>query len=252
MLNPMDLSGRTILVTGASAGIGRETCVLLSQLGARAVLVARNTERLQETASRLEGEGHRIESFDLTAVEDIPRWLKGVTAEIGALDGLVHCAGIAATVPVRYMNRQHLEDTLLTNLSAAIFLTKAFRQKGCYRPGSCIVLISSAAAFVGVAGLAAYTSSKGALVALTKSLAVELARDKIRVNCVAPGFVKTDMLEDYKLIVLPDKVAAVEAAHLLGMGTPRDVAYSIAFLLAETGRWITGTTLVVDGGFTAT
>lgn len=194
VLNPMDLQGRTILVTGASSGIGRETSVLLSQLGARLVLVARDRERLKETAKRLEGSDHWIEPFDLKAVDDIPQWLKAVTAKVGCLDGLVYSAGVQVTLPVRLLNRQLVEDVMQINVNAPIFLTKALRQKGCYKSGSSIVFLSSAMTLVGQAGLSVYSASKGAIVALTKSLAIELAKDGIRVNCVAPAYVKTEML----------------------------------------------------------
>ncbi len=251
MLNPMDLTNCTILVTGASSGIGRETSVLLSQLGANLVLVARNTERLKETAHRLEGSGHQIEAFDLTAIDEIPQWLKSVTNKVGALHGLVHSAGTEVTLPVRLLKNKNIEDVMQINVNAAISLTKAMRQKGCYQPGSSIVFLSSAAALVGQAGLSAYSASKGAIVALTKSLAIELAKDKIRVNCVAPAYVKTEMIDTLQQKITPEQLINIEAKHPLGMGTPLDVAYAIAFLLGDTARWITGTTLVVDGGLTA-
>lgn len=247
----MDLSDRTILVTGASSGIGRETAILLSQLGARVVLVARSMERLEQTVEKLDGSYHRIELFDLTAVDEIPAWLKRVTAETGPLHGLVHSAGIQYSLAVRSLNSQHIENLVLVNLSAAILLTKAMRQKGCHGSESSIVFLSSTAALIGEIGLSAYAATKGALISLTKSLAKELARDGIRINCVAPAAVDTEMLNDYKQRLTPEQFIAIEALHPLGIGTPRYVAYAISFLLAETGRWITGTTLTVDGGYTA-
>lgn len=250
-INPMDLSGRTILVTGASSGIGRETCILLSQLGARLILVARNLERLKETSERLEGVEHRIESFDLRAIDEIPVWLKAITSEVGGLHGLVHSAGITLTLPLRLLTSKQLEEIMLINLSTSMFLAKALRQKGCCQPGSSLVFLSAAAGLVGTVGLSAYTASKGAIVALTRSLAMELAREGIRVNCVAPAGVRTEMYEKFQQTLTPDQFSAIAAAHPLGLGTALDVAHAIAFLLADTGRWITGTTLVVDGGLTA-
>ncbi len=249
--NPMDLKERTILVTGASSGIGRETSLLLSQLGARLILVARSKERLKETHEHLEGSGHFIQPFDLTAIDDIPSWLKGITAEVGALDGLVHCAGIHMMLPIRLLHSQQTEEVMRINFSSAIGLAKAFRQKGVSNSGSSLVLLSSVMGLVGESGVVAYAASKGALIAMTKSLAMELAREKIRVNCVAPGYVKTEMVQTQQQLLTSEQFSAIEAMHPLGIGTPLDIAYSIAFLLADTGRWITGTTLIVDGGYTA-
>jgi NAD(P)-dependent dehydrogenase (short-subunit alcohol dehydrogenase family) len=251
MINPLDLAGRTILVTGASSGIGRETAHLISQLGGRVVLVGRNEERLAETLQLLPGEVHRAEPFNLSLVDEIPRWLKSISASSGPLDGLVHSAGIHKLRPVRTLSSQTVEEVMRINVGAAIGLAKGFSQKGVFAPGGSIVFLSSIAGLTGQAGLAAYAASKGAIVALTRALAVELAGEHIRVNCVAPGVVQTEMGQGLLGMLTPEQGAALEAMHLLGFGRPRDVAYAIAFLLAETARWITGTVLVVDGGYTA-
>jgi NAD(P)-dependent dehydrogenase (short-subunit alcohol dehydrogenase family) len=250
-INPMDLTGRRFLITGASSGIGRETAILLSQLNARIVLAARNEERLQETLRRLDGEGHSTSCFDLTALDDIPRWFKALAEQFGPFDGLVHSAGIQSMLPLQVLSAQKVERMMSINVSAALMLAKAFRQKGCAASRSSLVLLSSVAGMVGEAGLTAYSASKAALMGLTKSLAMELAPENIRVNCVAPGMVRTEMMRRMTESIPPGQLPAVEARHLLGFGTPRDVAYAIAYLLADTGRWITGATLVVDGGYTA-
>jgi NAD(P)-dependent dehydrogenase (short-subunit alcohol dehydrogenase family) len=251
MINPLQMTGRTVMVTGASSGIGRETCILLSQLGARLVLVARDMDRLRSTLNRLEGEDHRIEAFDLTQVDVIPPWLKQLATEIGPVYGVVHCAGIQITRPLRFQTCADLNALLRINLEAAFGLAKGFRQKGVCTKDGRLVLLSAAAALVGLTGTSSYAASKGALISLTKSLAMELSRDGLRVNCVAPAVVKTEMIEAVQNILTDEQIAAIEAMHPLGIGTALDVAYAIAFLLADTGRWITGTTLVVDGGYTA-
>lgn len=248
-LNPLDLNGGTILVTGASSGIGRETAVVLSQLNAKVVLTGRNQERLEETLQSLAGEGHFVSPCDLDALDEVPKWLKGVTAKTGPLKGLVHSAGIHGTVPIRVLSAQKAEEMMRVNVSSAMMLARAFRQRDCYARDSSVVFLSSTAGLVGSPGLSAYAASKAALIGLTRALAAELAADGIRVNCVAPGFVKTEMFDRYAASVPPEHLSEQLALFPLGLGTPRDVAYGVAYLLAETGRWITGTTLVLDGGY---
>jgi NAD(P)-dependent dehydrogenase (short-subunit alcohol dehydrogenase family) len=251
MLNPMDLSNRTILVTGASSGIGRETAILLSELGARVILVARDVQRLEQAMAALSGSGHRMESFDLTAFDEIPHWLKNLTADMGGFDGLVHSAGIQSTQAVRFLDKATVNEVMSINLFSSIALAKGFRQKGVHNPNSSIVFVASVMGLVGQAARIAYSASKGALISMSKSLALELAREHIRVNCVAPGVVWTEMTESLQNSVTPEQFSNIEAMHPLGIGQPLDVAHAIAFLLADTGRWITGSTLVVDGGYTA-
>lgn len=251
MLNPMDMTGRRVMITGASSGIGRETAVLLSQLGANLVLVARNASRLEETKSLLEGGDHRVEPFDLEALDDIPSWMRGLGQEFGTLSGLVHCAGIQMTLPLRIVTPRQIAKITNVNLSAAIMLVKGLSQKGVFASSGSVVLMSSIMGLVGSPARSLYSATKGALIALTKSLALELAGDGLRVNCVAPAFVDTPMFKDMKNLLQEEGLAKIESAHPLRIGRPRDVANAVAFLLADTGRWITGTTLVVDGGYTA-
>jgi NAD(P)-dependent dehydrogenase (short-subunit alcohol dehydrogenase family) len=247
----MDLGGRLVLVTGASSGIGREAAVFLSECNARVILSARHRERLEETASLLQAGNHRIESRDLQSTDEIPGWIKRMCEETGPLDGLVHCAGLHSGYPLRVLTTDKLENVMRINVSAALMLAKGFRQKGCSTKGSAMVFVSSVAGLVGESGVAAYTASKAALIGVTRSLAMELAGQEIRVNCVAPGFVRTEMGSRLEDALTPEQFQALEAKHPLGLGTARDVAHGIGFLLAETSRWITGTTLVIDGGYTA-
>ncbi len=247
----MELIDRTILVTGASSGIGRETAILLSQLGAHLILVGRNSEQLEKTHELLEGTAHQVYAFDLSNVDEIPRWMKEITSASGPLHGLVHSAGVQFTRPLRIVSSEGIEEIMRINVTAALLLAKAFRQKGVSVDSGSIVYLSSVMGLVGQSGQSAYSASKGALVTLTKSLALELSRENIRVNCVAPAMVRTEMSEKMLELLTPEQAIHIEAMHPLGLGRPRDVANAIAFLLADTARWITGTTLVVDGGYTA-
>lgn len=252
MINPLVLTGKTVLVTGASSGIGRETSVLLSQLGARVILNGRNTDRLRETMQMLGTSAHQVAPFDLKMVGEIPKWLQSVSLEFGKLDGLVHCAGVAARSPVRFMEVSQAEDIMHTNWSTAWALSKGFRHKKVFsgKDGR-IVFISSIAALAGQAGASAYASSKGAILGLTRSLAMEFSAEGINVNAVLPGLVETEMGRAMRNELTEEQFDVIVRKHPLGIGQPRDVAYSIAFLLAETGRWITGSVITVDGGYLA-
>lgn len=251
MINPMDLSGRVFVVTGASSGIGRDNAIFLSELGASVVMVGRSAEQLEVTSNMMAGSGHRMEPFDLHNVDEIPRWLMAISEKTGPLDGIVHCAGIEALRPFKLITKSSFNDLMDINVNAAVGLTKGFRQKRVNRSGGSIVFISSVAGLIGQTGHAEYCTSKAALIGLCRAAALELARENIRVNCVAPGLVKTEMIEKAQKTLTLDQLKAIEAYQPLGLGAPRDVSSAVAFLLADTGRWITGTTLVVDGGYTA-
>jgi NAD(P)-dependent dehydrogenase (short-subunit alcohol dehydrogenase family) len=251
MRHPMDLADHRILVTGASSGIGRATCHVLARLGARLVLVSRNRDAMQETCAALDGGPHCVAPFDLAESEKIPLWLKERVRDGDPLSGLVHSAGVQFTLPLRMLDPAKFEGLMRVNLAAAIQLTRGFRQKQVSTKPASVVFISSVMASVGQPGISAYCASKGALEAAVKSLALELASESIRVNCVAPGHVETPMAERLRATLTDEQFAAVERMHPLGLGRPEDVANAVAFLLAESGRWITGTTLTVDGGYTA-
>jgi NAD(P)-dependent dehydrogenase (short-subunit alcohol dehydrogenase family) len=241
-----------VLVTGASSGIGRATAILFSELNARVILAGRNADRLAATLATLQGGGHRAEAFDLARSEDIPKWMQSIAAETGPLHGVVHAAGKQAATPIRFANETRIEDLVRTNLYSAIMVARGYSHKTC-RPaeGGSLVFLSSVTAFAGKPGISVYAATKSALIGLTKSLAIELAPERIRVNAIAPGFVETEMLAEARTVMTEEQIAALEKAHPLGFGLPRDVANAAAFLVADTGRWITGSTLVVDGGYSA-
>ncbi len=249
--NPMDLSGRTILVTGATSGIGRATAVYLSKLGARIIASGRNKERLDQVLAELEGEGHQGRIFDLADLEAIVPWLKALCTEVGPLNGIAHCAGVQATRPIQAVKPDFVMDVLTQNLGAALMLAQAFRLKACHGTPASLVYCSSSAALKTAPGNVVYASSKGGIVSAVKGLGVELVRDGVRVNAVAPAMVDTPMSDQFRTILSEENFQRVVGMHPLGLGRPDDVAAAIAFLLADTSRWITGSILCVDGGFLA-
>ena len=229
----------SILVTGASSGIGREVAIWLSRQGARIVAVARDPQRLEETLSQLHGEGHSVEVFDFLGGGDVSAWLKALARSGSPFDGLVHAAGVQLPLPIRAMGLDHWETIFATNVTSGFSLIKAFRQKGvCRNPSSIVMLSSVMAQELRASGVRVVT-------------ALELAREGIRVNAIAPGVVQTEMAQKLEGLVGEDSMAAIERKHPLGLGHPLDVAYAVNYLLSPAARWVTGTSLVVDGGYLA-
>lgn len=247
--NPFSLEGKRILVTGASSGIGRSVARALSLLGARLVLVARNRERLLETLEQLAPGEHAVLELDLTQEESLVTRLREVAAA-GKLDGLVHCAGVHATVPLKALSLSKWDELLRVNLTAAMALTQGFRHAQVSNAGGSVVLVGSVMSLVGQAGSVAYCASKAGLVGLTKAAALELAKEKKRINLVCPGMVKTEMQDRFSSLVGDDGLQKVEDMHPLGLGGAEDVAYGVAYLLSDAAKWVTGSTLVIDGGYT--
>ncbi len=251
MLNPLDHTGKTILVTGASGGIGSQVCLSLSRLGARVILVGRRTDTLEETLKTLDGTGHVIRGFDLLEAERIQGWLRETATTTGPLDGLVHCAGRQLTQALRFLRPDDVNDFLSLDIRTGLCLAKGLRQNGVHATTSSLVFLSSVMGLVGHPGKGLYSAAKGALIAMTRSLALELAPEGIRVNVVAGGYAPTDTTRRMENAQTPEQLATLTERHPLGIGSPRDIANAVAFLTGDTGRWITGTTVTVDGGYTA-
>lgn len=248
--NPLDLSGRSYIITGAASGIGKATAILLSRLGAKLLLLDINAESLQTMHALCENPTDSL-VIDLTQSGGIKNSVKEKITAFGKINGFVHCAGIPYISPLNAINIEKSETLYRLNTYAAIELAKVCSNKQTYagEHGS-FVLLSSVYGLVGSAANVVYAMSKAAIIGITRSLAIELAPKKIRVNCIAPGFVKTNMLtanagafdEAYNL--------KLEAMHPLGLGDAESIAEPIAFLLSDASRWITGAVINVDGGFT--
>lgn len=252
MLNPLSLAGQRILVTGAASGIGFAVCRLLGELGASVVALDRDDAGLDHLLAGCPGSGHVAHCIDLSATDAIPACMINLAQCGGPLSGVVHAAGIHSVSSTRLLTSERYREVLSVNAEAALALLRGFQnRKVCRDTGGSVVFISSVVGMVGSAGSAAYAMSKAALTGLTKSAALEFAPRKIRINCVAPGFVKTQMYDRVSTMWTDEQRQQVEAAHPLGLGETTDVANAVAFLLADTARWVTGTVLVCDGGYTA-
>lgn len=250
MANPsfLNLKNKRILITGASAGIGRASAALFSKLGAEVILSGRNKQKLQSTAELLDGKSY-VFPFNLNETDAIPAWIKDITNETGKINGLAHCAGIQITKPIRIVDSSFIKQTFDTNVASAILLAKALRHKKSKGDKLSIVLVSSIAALIGQPGNSVYSASKGALISLTKSLAMELMRDDIRVNCVAPALINTDMADRTQQGMSEEQFQYILDQHPMGIGKSEDVASTIAFLLSDKSKWITGITQLIDGGY---
>lgn len=246
--NPMDLTGRSVLVTGASSGIGRATAVLCARLGARVTACGRDPGRLADTMALLDGGDHHAEPFDLTDLDGVPGWMRRLAGERGPFDGVAHCAGVQETRPIRSFDAAFFERVATANLGAALALAKGFRQRGCHAETASLVLVSSIAAQIGTPGNVVYAATKGGIEAAVRGLALELLRDGVRVNGVVPALVETEMVERARDRLTPEQFAAMVARQPMGLGQPADVAMSIGFLLSDASRWTTGVMLPVDGG----
>ena len=245
-------AGRWVVVTGASAGLGRAIAVGLARHGARVVLVGRDRSRLEETAAMLGEVEHRMLTLDLASHEQIGPAILGLREACGPLHGLCHAAGVVETRPLSATTVPVVQDQIGINLLAGLELARAICRRDVMDPdGGSILFISSVYGHVGMPGQIGYCASKGALVAAARAMAVELARRRIRVNTLSPGMVATHMTEGAFKALSAEQVDKLKALHPLGIGQPEDVANAAVFLLGPGARWITGADLAVDGGFTA-
>lgn len=247
-----ELDGKRVLITGASSGIGAAVARIAAERGAICLLVARNPERLEGVRQSLAGRDHRLFVKDLAQKDEITRLMEEISSDDLPFYGLVHCAGIEKTQPFRTTTEVELDETFAVNFRAYWHLAQHFVRRGNHeKEDSRVVAIASVAGLVGTAGKTAYSASKGALIALTRSLAVEYAPKNIRFNCLCPGYVETPMLEKVKTL-FPDNEAfnaQIVGRHPLGLGQPEDIAQAAVFLLGSGGRWATGMAMSLDGGY---
>jgi len=246
MLNPFSLVGKTILVTGASSGIGRATAVVCSQMGASLVITGRNETRLNETFSMLIGEDHLKICADLTNPDSLDKLVEGLPK----LDGLVNNAGIAKPLVLQLTDAEDVNDIMQINALGPIHLTRLVLQHKKLNKGASLIYISSVngnnCAYI---GSSIYAASKTALTGFMKGVALELAPRGIRANCINPGMIGTDLLKDGS--IGQEELEADRLKYpLKRYGKPEEVAYAAVYLLSDATQWITGSSLLIDGGYT--
>jgi NAD(P)-dependent dehydrogenase (short-subunit alcohol dehydrogenase family) len=247
-----ELTDKVIVITGASSGIGRACAVSCSQQGAKIAVLGRNEGRLQETISLLAGKQHKSYSIDLKNYSAYQSLVETIVNDLGIISGFIHSAGIETVLPLKLTEPTHFENAFAVNVISAFEMTKhIIKKKHINQSGASMIYISSVMGVVGQPAKAVYSATKGALIAGTRSLALELARNKIRVNCVSPAMVRTGMSRALLDKVTPEALVEIQKAHPLGIGEADDIANACVFLLSDSSRWITGTNLLVDGGYTA-
>lgn len=242
-MSKFSLNTLTFLVTGASSGIGRACAIEASSMGAHCILLARNKEGLEKTASLCKGKTD-IVIADLTKSEDIVN----VAASVPKLNGFVNCAGIISPRPINFLKKKNLDEVFAINYFGPALLVAELLAAKKMEPGASFVFISSISSHHPYFGAAAYASSKAALESFSKTLALETAPKKMRSNVILPGMVNTQMMQETKEAVGEDIFKNYEKSYPLGFGEPADVANAVCFLLSNEARWITGSELKMDGG----
>ncbi len=246
MYNPFSLEGKTILVTGASSGIGAATAIECSKMGAKVVLTARNEERLKLTFSQMEGEGHVIIPADLSNQNSID----GLVDIVPVFDGVVNNAGITITAMTQFVSEEDLKKVLDVNTVAPIMLVQKLLKKKKLGKGASIVVTDSISGVECVSfGNVLYSTSKAAINGFVRNAALDLAQKKIRVNAVCPGMIETHILNAG---TISEEQLEIDKQRypLKRFGKPKEVAYAIIYLLSDASAFTTGSSLVMDGGFT--
>lgn len=249
--NPFSLEGKVIVISGAASGIARQCAISCSKMGARLILLDLNAEGLQETMGMVEcPEAHYWASVNLLEYDKVGEIIKEAVAKVGRINGLLNCAGISTTNLFKLTKPEELDKFFHVNVYTGYFLAQECTKMGnLSKEGGSIVFFSSVAGSYGEVGKSTYGMTKAALLNLAKHLACEMARKNVRVNSISPGAICTPINMNLPHMKDPEKRAKLEAQHLLGLGRTDDVANACIYLLSDASRWVTGTNIFVDGGF---
>ena len=253
MYNPFSLENKVIIVTGASSGIGAQCAIDCSKMGAKVVLVARNEERLKQTLEQCEEPSrHMILPLDLSSSEGLKEAVKDVVAKVGKINGVVNCAGMSSVTPLKLVTDELLDQFFRTNVYSAINLSKEVTRVGNYdKEGGCsIILFASIMGLCGEKCKTMYSATKGALIAAARSMACELAKNKVRVNVVSPGAIETPINANLPHMADPELRKELEDKHLLGLGECSDIANACIYLLSDAAKCVTRQNFIVYGGYT--
>lgn len=243
LYNPFSLENKTILVTGASSGIGQAVAIACAKMGATVVVTARNEARLKETLQQMPKGEHVLFLADLTKEEDI-EWL---VQSIPVLNGIIHCAGVGSRIPCKALDRESIASVMKPNFEAPVLLQSKILANKKISKGASVVFIASKAYELPSVGNAVYSASKGAIISYSKCLALELASRQIRVNCICPAMVWTNLiLQD--AVTKEELEEAQEAYPLKRYGKPEDVANLALYLLSDASSWMTGSAIDLTGG----
>lgn len=247
--NPFSLSGKTILITGASSGIGKSAAIEISKLGGKVILTGRDGLKLSEVLSQLEGEENNIISGDLKN----PEFLQTLVDSLPKVDGLVNCAGVMKLTPLRALNDSIIDELVSLNYLIPIKLIRnIIKERKLMKYGSIVNITSINGGVVGTKAHSLYASTKAGLTGFSRSLAIDLGKHRIRVNCVAPGMVNTEGAEAIYDVSTSDAISAdIEKYPMRRYGEPEEIAHGVIYLLSDASKWVTGITLTIDGGFTA-
>ena len=241
----LNFTGKNILIDGGARGIGKATAQLLSELGARVILLDMKEQELVEAKAQLKGSNHITRVFDLSNLDKIAGTIKEIATEVGGIDGYVHCVGLRSYQPLKVLDYTSLQRIMNINFVSFVEVTRQLLKKGNYNTGLSVVAISSVSSINGGAGVAAYAASKAAIDGVIRSLAPELAKKGARINSVMPGQTHTEAYDE----IIGDSEDPVLKRQYLGLSDPKDIANSIVFLLSEASRMITGAAVPVDGGY---
>lgn len=243
VFNPFSLVGKTILVTGASSGIGQAIAISVSKMGASVIINGRNMAKLENTLSQMSGDNNSIVAADITKSVDI----ETLVSAVPQLDGIVHCAGIGHRMPAKMVTENDIDIVMKANFNGAVLLQAALLSKKKVKKDSSIVFIASKAAEYPSPGNAIYSASKGALISYARCLALELAPRAIRVNCICPAMVWTDLIMQNE-VTLEQLQESEKKYPLKRYGKPEDVANLAIYLLSDASSWMTNSSIDLTGG----